>query len=378
MSGPLTGLRLVEMAGIGPGPFCGMLFADLGADVVRVDRVVAADERWNVAGRGRRSVAVDLKSPAGVEVVLKLVERADGLIEGYRPGVMERIGLGPDDCLAVNPRLAYGRMTGWGQTGPMAQMAGHDIDYLSISGALHGMGDPGQPPRPPQNFVADYGGGAMFLALGMLAAILSAGESGRGQVVDAAMIDGAALLTAVCHGRLTSGAWFDRRGGNILDGSAPFYGAYECADGEYYAFGAVEPQFTDQLLELLGLGDEVDLRERWYDREHWPELRERVAAVVRTRTRSEWDQVFGGTDACAAPVLSLGEAPDHPQHQARDNFLDIDGIVQPAPAPRFSSTPAAVRHANPRPGGDTAAILAELGYSSDEIDNLSEKGTIGR
>lgn len=376
MSGPLTGVRIVELAGIGPGPFCGMLFADLGAEVIRVERVDASHDTWNVAARGRRSIALDLKTPGGAEVVLKLVATADGLIEGFRPGVTERLGLGPENCHAVNPRLVYGRMTGWGQSGPLAQAAGHDIDYIAIAGALHGTGEPGRPPRPAQNFVGDYGGGAMFLAFGMVSAILHARESGQGQVVDAAMTDGTALLTAVCHGRLTTGAWFDRRGGNIVDGSAPFYGTYECADGEYFAFGAIEPQFTDEMLTLLGLDDDEDLKARWHDRSAWPELRERVAAIVRTRSRDDWESIFDGSDACAAPVLSLTEATKHPHNVARGTFVDIDGIVQPAPAPRFSRTPGEIRGGIAPPGRDSADLLAEIGYTPEEIDTLTQSKVI--
>ncbi|PBC54992.1 CaiB/BaiF CoA-transferase family protein [Rhodococcus sp. ACPA1] len=376
MSGPLTGVRIVELAGIGPGPFCGMLFADLGAEVIRVERVGAPHDTWNVAARGRRSIAVDLKAPGGAEAVLKLVATADGLIEGFRPGVTERLGLGPDHCHVVNPRLVYGRMTGWGQSGPLAQAAGHDIDYIAIAGALHGTGEPGRPPRPAQNFVGDYGGGAMFLAFGMVSAILHAREMGEGQVVDAAMTDGTALLTAVCHGRLTTGAWFDRRGGNIVDGSAPFYGTYECADGEYFAFGAIEPQFTDEMLNLLGLDHDEDLKARWHDRSAWPELRERVAAIVRTRSRDDWESIFDGSDACAAPVLSLTEATKHPHNVARGTFVDIDGIVQPAPAPRFSRTPGEIRGGIAPPGRDSADLLAEVGYSPEEIDSLTHSKVI--
>ncbi|TQC48900.1 CoA transferase [Rhodococcus sp. WS4] len=376
MAGPLTGVRIVELAGIGPGPFCGMLFADLGAEVIRVERVGASHDTWNVAARGRRSIAVDLKAPGGAEVVLKLVATADGFIEGFRPGVTERLGLGPEDCHAVNPRLVYGRMTGWGQSGPLAQAAGHDIDYIAIAGALHGTGEPGRPPRPAQNFVGDYGGGAMFLAFGMVSAILHARESGEGQVVDAAMTDGTALLTAVCHGRLTTGAWFDRRGGNIVDGSAPFYGTYECADGEYFAFGAIEPQFTDEMLTLLGLDDDEDLKARWQDRSAWPELRERVAAIVRTRSRDDWESIFDGSDACAAPVLSLTEATKHPHNVARETFVEVDGIVQPAPAPRFSRTPGEIRGGIAPPGRDSADLLAEIGYKPEEIDRLTHSKVI--
>jgi alpha-methylacyl-CoA racemase len=377
MAGPLTGLRIIELAGIGPGPFCGMLFADMGADVVRVERVGSEREDWNVVARGRRSITVDLKSADGLAVVRTLLADADGLIEGFRPGVMERLGLGPDECLELNPRLAYGRMTGWGQTGPLAQMAGHDIDYIAIAGALYGMGDPAQPPRPPQNFLGDYGGGAMFLAFGMLSAIVHARESGRGQVIDAAMTDGTALLSVMTYGRLPAGIWFDQRGGNILDGSAPYYGAYECADGQFYAFGAAEPHFTEKLLAGLGLDGDPEVRAQWYEREHWPRLRERVASIVRTKARAEWETIFDGTDACAVPVLSMVEATKHPHNIARETFIEVDGVVQPGPAPKFSRTPGAVRHGIPRPGADSVAVLAEIGYTEVEIDDLGSRGVIG-
>ena len=376
MAGPLSGVRIVELAGIGPGPFCGMILSDLGAEVIRIDRVGAKHEPWNIAGRGRRSIAVDLKSAAAADVILALVKEADGLIEDYRPGVTERLGLGPDECLAVNPRLAYGRMTGWGQYGPLAHTAGHDVDYIAVSGVLYGMGDPDRPPRPPLNLVGDYGGGAMFLAVGMLSAIMHACQTGQGQVVDAAMTDGSALLGAMCYGRLATGGWSDGRGENVLDGSAPFYGVYQCADGEYMAFGAVESQFTDELLRRLGL-DAPEVRDRWYDPDAWPELRERVAAIVGTKTRSEWTDIFEGTDACAVPVQSLTEATRHPHNVARGTFRDVDGIVQPGPAPRFSETPGDIRGGNPAPGENSIDVLTEAGYAAADIEILHEKGVIG-
>jgi len=365
------------MAGIGPGPFCGMLLSDLGADVVRVDRIGKADEPWNIAGRGRRSIAVDLKSAEGADIVLRLIDGADALIESYRPGVMERLGLGPATCLARNPRLVYGRLTGWGQTGPLAHAAGHDINYMAIGGALHGMGDPDRPPRPPQNFVADFGGGALLLALSLVSGILHARESGAGQVVDAAMNDGTALLTAVCHGRMTTGAWRDERGANFIDGSAPYYSTYECSDGRFLAVGAIEPQFTDELLAGLGLDGDEELRATWYDRDQWAANKARVAAVVRARSRAEWVEIFADRDACVAPVLSLGEASEHPHHVARGTFFELDGITQPAPSPRLSRTPPEVRHSNPRTGEHAVAILAELGFPADQIAGLAHKGVVG-
>jgi alpha-methylacyl-CoA racemase len=377
MPGPLNGLKIVELASIGPGPFCGMLLADLGADVIRVERLGTPYEACSVLTRGRRSIMVDLKLAAGAKLVLDLAARSDGFIEGFRPGVVERLGIGPHECLAVNSRLVYGRMTGWGQSGPLAHTAGHDIDYIAIAGALYGTGEPGRPPIPAWNLVGDYGGGAMFLAFGMVSAILHARQSGHGQVVDVAMTDGTALLTAMFHGRLAAGAWSADRGVNVLDGSAPFYGTYECADGQYIAFGAIEPQFTGELLTLLGLADDPQVRANWYLPTAWPELRTRVAEIIKTRTRSKWAEIFDGTDACAVPVLSLAEAVRHPHNVARETFAEINGVVQPGPAPRFSATPAAVRHGPPRPGEHTAEILRELGCSATEIEQLTEKGVVG-
>jgi len=377
VTGPLSGLRIVELAGIGPGPFCGMLLADFGADVIRVERPDAEFDLGNVATRGRRSIAVDLKTPEGAAVVRRLLEDADGLIEGFRPGVTERLGLGPDECLALNPRLVYGRMTGWGQTGPLAATAGHDIDYIAIAGVLHPMGDPDRPPMPPLNLVGDYGGGAMFLAFGMVSAMLHARTTGEGQVVDAAMTEGAAVLAALCYGGLASGIWHNERGVNILDGSAPFYGVYACSDGEFFAIGAAEPHFSDQLLRLLGLRDEDGIWEAWYQREEWPRLRRRVAEVMATRTRAQWTEIFDGTDACAVPVLSMQEAQQHPHNVARQTFVDVGGVVQPAPAPRLSRTPGEVTRAPVHPGADTVEVLRRCGYSPDEIDGLIESGAVG-
>jgi alpha-methylacyl-CoA racemase len=353
-----------------------MLLADLGADVVRVGRVGAGPQPWNVATRGRRSIQVDLRHPEGGELVRALAARADGMFEGFRPGVAERLGVGPDQCRSTNPRLVYGRMTGWGQSGPLAGKAGHDIDYIAIAGALYGLGDPERPPRPPWNLVGDYGGGAMFLALGMVSAMLHAAKTGEGQVVDAAMTDGTALLTAMFHGRMATGEWSGARGENPLDGSAPYYGAYECADGEFMAFGAIEPQFTADLLAGLGLGNDEELRQQWYEPEARPKLRERVASVVRTRPRAEWVEVFRDLDACAAPVLSLAEATRHPHNVERSTFIEVGGVMQPAPAPRFSATPAEVRSGVPLPGQHTAEILSELGYDRARIDRLTGAGVV--
>ncbi|MFD6415467.1 CaiB/BaiF CoA transferase family protein [Streptomyces sp. NPDC060194] len=363
-AGPLDGVRVVELAGIGPGPFAGMLLADLGADVVRVDRpggpVLGIDPARDVTNRNKRSVLVDLKAPEGPVRVLDLAERADVLIEGFRPGVAERLGVGPDACLARNPRLVYGRMTGWGQQGPLAERAGHDIGYLALTGALGLIGRPDEPPPAPANLLGDYAGGSLYLVVGVLAALHHArGEGGRGQVVDAAIVDGTAHLTSMIHGMLAAGAWQDRRGRNLLDGGCPFYGTYEAADGRHLAVGALEPQFYAEFTRLLGLDPEQAAARD--DMTRWDELRTAVADRFRTRTRDEWAAVFEGSDACVAPVLSLGEAPVHPHLAARGTFLDHAGITQPAPAPRFSATPGAVRRPPARPGADTAEVARDWG-----------------
>ena len=365
------------MAGIGPGPFCGMVLSGLGAEVVRVERPRAAEGVLDdlVTTRGRRSVALDLRHADAVGVVLRLVETADGLIEGFRPGVMERIGLGPGECLARNPHLVYGRITGWGQEGPLAVSAGHDINYLAVAGALHPIGRSGQRPVPPLNLVADYGGGGMLLALGVVAALYEARVSGRGQVVDAAMVDGVAQLTALFHGGLAGGWWVPEREANLLDGAAPFYDTYSTADGESLALGALEPKFFAVLVERLGL--DPAMLPAQYDTDGWPELRRRLTEVISTRTRAQWTVELEGTDSCAAGVLSLAEAPAHPHNVARGTFIEVDGVVQPAPAPRFSATPTALPTPPPTPGADTDAVLAELGYSGDEIGNLRRSGAAG-
>ena len=373
--GPLAGVRVVELAGIGPGPFCAMLLADLGAEVLRVDRPAAARPGWpTVLARGRRSVAVDLKHPDGAGVVLDLVASADALVEGFRPGVAERLGIGPDACLARNPRLVYGRVTGWGQEGPWRLAAGHDIDYVALAGALHPVGQAGGPPVPPLNLVGDFGGGGMLLALGVVAALLEVGRSGAGQVVDAAMVDGAALLTTQFHELLAAGLWREERGANLLDGGAPFYGVYETADGRHLAVGALEPQFYAELLRRLGL-DAGDLPGQ-LDRDGWPLVRERLAALFRTRTREEWCELLAGTDACVAPVLGLGEAPAHPHNRARGTFVDVGGVVQPGPAPRFSRTPSDPPTPPARPGEHTDQALADWGVAPDEVARLRATGAI--
>ncbi|MGV9511079.1 CaiB/BaiF CoA transferase family protein [Streptomyces tendae] len=364
--GPLAGVRVVELAGIGPGPFAAMLLADLGADVVRVDRPggpgLGIDPAHDVTNRNKRSVVLDLKAPDGPARVLDLAERADVLIEGYRPGVAERLGVGPRDCHARNPRLVYGRMTGWGQQGPLARRAGHDIGYIALTGTLGMIGGPDEPPAVPANLLGDYAGGSLYLVVGVLAALHHAREHGTGQVVDAAIVDGTAHLSAMIHGMLSAGGWQDRRGANLLDGGCPFYGTYETADGRYMAVGALEPQFYAEFMRLLGLPGLAPARD---DIARWPELREAVAARFKSRTREEWTAVFADSDACTAPVLSLREAPHHPHLAARATFTEHAGITQPAPAPRFSATPTAVRTGPALPGADTEAVVRDWGLAPD-------------
>ncbi|MEU0683379.1 CaiB/BaiF CoA transferase family protein [Streptomyces albogriseolus] len=360
--GPLTGVRVVELAGIGPGPFAAMLLADLGADVVRVDRPggpgLGIDPARDVTNRNKRSVVVDLKALDGAARVLDLAERADILIEGYRPGVAERLGVGPQDCRARNPRLVYGRMTGWGQDGPLADRAGHDIGYIAVTGALGMTGEPGRPPVAPANLLGDYAGGSLYLVVGVLAALHHARATGTGQVVDAAIVDGTAHLTSMIHGMLAAGVWQDRRGANLLDGGCPYYGTYATADGGHMAVGALEPRFYAEFLRLLDL---TDLAGAHADVTRWPEVRTRVAERFASRTRDAWTAVFEGTDACVAPVLSLREAPHHPHLAARSTFTDHAGITQPAPAPRLSATPATVRTGPARPGADTEDVARDWG-----------------
>lgn len=355
--GPLKGLRVVEFKGIGPGPFAAMLLSDMGTDVVRIARPGAdADDPHDIASRGRRTVALDLKSRAGVEKALDLIAHADILIEGFRPGVMERLGLGPDAALALNPALIYGRMTGWGQTGPLAHAAGHDINYIAITGALAAIGPRDGKPVPPLNLVGDYGGGALYLVTGLLAALIEARSSGHGQVVDCAMCDGAASMMALFLSLAAQGQWEEKRGVNLLDGGAPFYTTYECADGKYITVGPIEPQFYGQLRELAGLADPAfDGRD---DKASWPALMEKTQAMFRTRTRSEWCALLEGTDACVAPVLTMSEAPAHPHLAARKTFVEIGGTVHPAPAPRFSRTPSAIQGPPPSAPTGIADILA--------------------
>jgi len=371
--GPLKGVRIVEFAGLGPGPFAAMLFSDMGAEVIRIDRKGArAPHRTEVAYRGRRAVALDLKKPEAVEAALRLIEMADGLIEGFRPGVMERLGLGPDACLARNPRLVYGRMTGWGQSGPLANTAGHDINYIAISGALHAIGEKDRAPPPPLNLVGDFGGGALYLCFGMVCAMLEARASGRGQVIDAAMSDGAASVMALFYGLKAMGWWSDARGENVLDGGAHFYGTYETADGKWIALGPIEPQFYKEFLDRAGIAD-PDFAAQM-DRGQWPALKAKLAAIVKNRTRAQWDEVFAGSDACYAPVLSMEEAPRHPHNLARGTFVELDGVVQPAPAPRFSRTAPEIQ--GPPVAADNDAALSAWGFSQSDIAALNDCGAI--
>ncbi|WP_096701156.1 CaiB/BaiF CoA-transferase family protein [Magnetospirillum sp. 15-1] len=382
MSGPLAGIRIIELAGLGPAPFGTMLLADMGADVVRVDRKPMGSggdfDKLKAAGgptdRGRRSIAIDLKNPRGIQTVLRLIEGADALIEGYRPGVAERLGLGPQVCLGRNPRLVYGRMTGWGQSGPLAQAAGHDINYIALSGALHAIGEAGRPPVPPLNLVGDYGGGGMLLAFGMVCALLEARRSGLGQVVDAAMTDGAALLMAQLYGFHAASQWTDRREDNFLDGAAPFYACYECADGGFVSVGAIEPQFFGLLLDTLGLRRE-DFPQ--WSKADWPAQKARLAKVFKARNRDDWCALLEGTDTCFAPVLSMAEAPKHRHNMFRGTFVEAAGQVQPAPAPRFDRTPGSISLPPPAIGEHTVAILRQAGFGDDEIEEMLGQEIVG-
>jgi alpha-methylacyl-CoA racemase len=377
--GPLSGVRVIEIASLAPAPFGCMILADLGADVLRVDRAERcgpqAPAPSDPLSRGRRSIGLNLKDAAAIDLLLQLADDADVLVEGFRPGVAERLGFGPQVCAQRNPRLIFARMTGWGQDGPLAPTAGHDIDYIAISGALSLIGRAGESPVPPVNLLGDFGGGGMLLALGILAALVERAHSGLGQVVDAAMVDGSALLTSFVYGMRASGTWQDNRGSNLLDGGAPFYDTYATADGQYVAVGALEPQFYAALLQGLGLTG-ADLPHQ-LDRDGWPVLRQRFAAAFASRTRAEWEQVFAGTDACVAPVLNMAEAPAHPHAAARGAFTEIGGVTQPAPAPRFGRTSAAAPEPPPRPGQETDAVLAGLGLTAADVADLRARGVIG-
>ena len=374
--GPLSGIKIIEMTGIGPGPYCAMLLSDMGAEVLRIDRKgggggIPGDPH----SRGRRSLALDLKKPEAVETVLRLVEKADALQEGYRPGVMERLGLGPDVCLARNEALVYGRMTGWGQYGAMAHAAGHDINYISLSGVLHGIGEPDGKPTPPLNLVGDFGGGGMMLAFGVMAALYERGQSGKGQVIDAAMTDGSALLMNSIYGLMGQGVWHHQRGTNLLDGGAHFYGTYETKDGKFVSIGSIEPQFYALLLEKTGLADDPDLP-RQMSRKDWPALKEKFAAVMASKTRDEWDAIMLGTDICYAPILNLDEAAEHPHNKERGTLVEANGVLQAAPAPRFSRTAPEMPGPVAVPGDNSREILADLGMSDADIDALFESGAV--
>ena len=381
MSGPLHGFKIIELTGIGPGPFCAMMLADMGAEVLRVDRAQAvrggdpARPPVDLLGRGRRSIGVDLKHADGVETVLRLVEQADALVEGFRPGVTERLGIGPDECLARNPRLVYGRMTGWGQDGPYAQAAGHDINYIALAGALHAIGRRGEAPVPPLNLVGDFGGGGMLLAYGIVCGLLEASRSGTGQVIDAAMVDGTAALMTFFHHLAAAGLYNGVRGTNLLDTGAPFYDVYETSDGEYISVGAIETQFYAELLKLTGLAEDSTLPHQ-HDVGQWPATKERFAALFKTKTRDEWCAILEATDACFAPVLSMPEAAAHPHNVHRGTFTEVAGLVQPAPAPRFSRTPGAIERPPSHPGQHTDEVLADWGFSDAERAKLRDAGAV--
>jgi alpha-methylacyl-CoA racemase len=378
--GPLNGLTIIEIAGIGPGPFAAMLLADMGANVIRVERpggsmfTAAHNPRLDFLNRGKRCISINLKNPDGVETVLELLAKADGLLEGNRPGVMERLGLGPDVCLERNPALVYGRMTGWGQEGPMAQEAGHDINYIALSGALHPIGRAGEKPAIPLNLVGDFGGGGLMLAYGMVCGLLEAKTSGLGQVVDAAMIDGAATLMASTFAASQVGFWSEERGTNLLDSGSHFYEVYETADGKFISLGSIEPQFYASLLEKLG--DDATYFENQFDMENWPQMKEKMAEIIKGKTRDEWDKVFAGADACYAPVLSMSEVRHHPHHQARGSFIDDGEVWQPAPAPRFSRTAGEIRSCAAGIGEHTGEIMREFGFTEEQINARLANGAI--
>ena len=381
-AGPLAGIRIIEIAGIGPGPFAAMMLADMGADVIRVERAQAVrgpvpdTAHWDVMLRGRRNIAIDLKNDRGVETLLRMVEGADALIEGFRPGVMERLGVGPKECMERNPRLVFGRMTGWGQDGPLASAAGHDINYIALAGALAHFSREGEAPVPPLNMVGDFGGGGLMLAFGVVCALLEARTSGTGQVVDAAMVDGSAALMTMFWAFKNANLFDeDRPGTNLLDTGAHFYDVYQCRDGKYLSVGAIEPQFYELFLELLGLADDPEMKAQM-DRAEWPKLKGKVAARIKSKTRDEWAEIFEGTDACVAPVLTMSEAASHPHNVQRGTFVEVDGVVQPAPAPRFSRSATAVPQAPRHPGEDSREVLQELGFSSTEIDELVRLGAV--
>ena len=374
--GPLKGLKIIEMAGIGPGPFCGMVLADLGAKIIRVDRAsaIGTGSKQDAANRGKKSIAVDLKSEEGVEVVLKLVETADAIFEGFRPGVMERLGLGPDVCSKRNERIVFGRMTGWGQEGPLANAAGHDINYISLTGALAAIGRPGSPPVPPLNLIGDFGGGGMLLALGLVAALLESKESKKGQVVDAAMTDGSALLMTMIYTMQSSGVWKTSMGSNLLDGGSHFYDTYECKDGKFISLGSIEPQFYALLCQIAELDESIFGNQM--SRDSWPEQKEAIKKIILDKTRDEWCELMEGTDVCFAPVLDMSEAPKHPHNVERKTFIDLEGVTQPAPAPRFSRTEPEVVSSPSVVGEHTDEVLASIGFSDEDINTLKTSGAV--
>jgi len=375
--GPLEGVKIIEVGGIGPGPFCGMMLSDMGADIVRIERkggLSLSEPKYDILTRNRRSVFIDLRKPQGVATALKIIEQVDALQEGFRPGVMEKLGLGPDVCLKRNPKLVYGRMTGWGQEGPLAKAAGHDINYISMSGALHAIGRKGEKPVPPLNLVGDFGGGGMMLAFGMVCALFESQKTGQGQVVDAAMVDGSAALMSIIYGLKAAGLWMDRCGINLLDSGAHFYDTYETADGKYISIGSIEPQFYALLLELAEIEDPEF--ENQLDFTRWPDLKIKLEALFKTKTRDAWCAIMEGTDICFAPVLSLDEAPEHPHNQARKTFVEMEGVLQPAPAPRFSRTPPEIKTAPPVPGQDTQRVLEDFGLTLDEIKKKKKSEVI--
>ena len=375
--GPLNGVKIIEVGGIGPGPFCGMMLSDMGAEIIRVERkggLTLSEPKYDILTRNRKSISINLRKQQGVDTLLRMLTQVDALQEGFRPGVMEKLGLGPEICLERNPRLVYGRMTGWGQEGPLAHAAGHDINYIALSGALHAIGRKGQKPVPPLNLVGDFGGGGMLLAFGMVCALYEAIKSGKGQVVDAAMTDGSSALMAIIYGLKAAGLWTDNPGTNLLDTGAHFYDTYETADGKFIAIGAIEPQFYELLLKLGGI-DDPDF-ENQLDFTRWPVLKEKLSAVFKAKTRDEWCEIMEGSDVCFAPVLSLSEAPEHPHNKQRKTFIENDGVLQPAPAPRFSRTEPEIKSPPPIPGQDTESVLADFGFTTQEIEALRSSETV--
>ena len=375
--GPLKGVKIIEVGGIGPGPFCGMMLSDMGAEIVRVERkggLALSDPKYDLLTRNRKSISINLRTPEGVQTLLRMLEQVDALQEGFRPGVMEKLGIGPDVCLERNPRLVYGRMTGWGQEGSLARAAGHDINYIALSGALHTIGRKGQKPVPPLNLVGDFGGGGMLLAFGMVCALYEARNSGQGQVVDAAMTDGSAALMAMIYGLKAAGLWTDKPGTNLLDSGAHFYDTYETADNKFIAIGAIEPQFYELLLKLAEI-DDPDFQNQ-LDFTQWPQLKEKLSIVFKTKTREAWCEIMEGSDVCFAPVLPMSEAPEHPHNKQRKTFVENDGVLQPAPAPRFSRTEPEIKSPPPTPGQDTENVLVDFGFTTQEIESLKTSETI--